>query len=172
MRRGDVGPAGAVTLALVLGVQAAALAQAAAQVVGHAGGPGTVRAAGSVGAVTLLGLGAGRVTLPLACSRGVPAARPGGLGAAVAGTVPVAGTVLLVAASTAVAAAGTTAVGAGPLPGAAAVLAACAAGGRAAGALHPPPRRHHRGRARRLRRGRRRGRPGRPRGDDLTDRPT
>lgn len=129
MRRGDVGPAGAVTLVLVVGVQAAALAQAAAQVVAHAGGPGTVRAAVALGVVVLVGLGAGRVTLPLACSRGVRAARPGGLGAAVAGSVPVPGTVLVVAASAAVAAAGTTAVGAGWLPGAAAVLAACAAAG-------------------------------------------
>uniref|UniRef100_UPI00117B9583 adenosylcobinamide-GDP ribazoletransferase n=1 Tax=Kineosporia sp. R_H_3 TaxID=1961848 RepID=UPI00117B9583 len=77
MRRGDVGPAGAVTLVLVVGVQVAALAQAAAQVVAHAGGPGTVGAAVAVGAVVLVGLGAGRVALPLACSRGVPAARPG-----------------------------------------------------------------------------------------------
>ncbi|WP_143448622.1 adenosylcobinamide-GDP ribazoletransferase, partial [Kineosporia sp. A_224] len=95
MRRGDVGPAGAVTLVLVVGVQAAALAQAAAQVVAHAGGPGTVRAAVALGVVVLVGLGAGRVTLPLACSRGVRAARPGGLGAAVAGSVPVPGTVLV-----------------------------------------------------------------------------
>ena len=75
MRRGDVGPAGAATLVLVLLVQVGALAQALAQ----------------VGAVSVvLAVTASRLALPVACVRGVPAARPDGLGATVSGSVPVA----------------------------------------------------------------------------------
>ena len=72
MRRSDVGPAGAATLALVLMAQVVALAQATAS-----WGP----------IACLIALAASRIALPLACRRGVPAARAGGLGAAVAGTV-------------------------------------------------------------------------------------
>ncbi len=74
MRSGNSGPAGTATLVCVLLVQFAALTQAAA-------GPGG-------GAVLLLAGPVGRGALTLACRRGVPAARPGGLGAMVAGTVP------------------------------------------------------------------------------------
>ncbi len=73
MRSGSVGPAGAVALVLVLGVQISALAEALA-------GTGPLAVAVAVMA--------GRSALPLACVRGVPAARPEGLGATVAGSVP------------------------------------------------------------------------------------
>lgn len=73
MRRGNTGPAGAATLVLVLLVQVAALAQA-------------LREVGSV--AVPVAVVAGRMTLPLICARGVPAARPEGLGAAMAGSVP------------------------------------------------------------------------------------
>lgn len=109
MRRGDVGPAGAVTLVLAVGLQAAAL-----DTVG--GGPVGAAAA-------LVGLGAARAVLPLACVRGVPAARPDGLGAAVTGTVPRWAAALVAVAVAAAAGAVTAALGAGPLPGAAAALA-------------------------------------------------
>lgn len=74
MRRGDVGPSGVVTLVLVLLGQVAALAAAVASGTG-------------VAAVATAVL-AGRAVLPLCCVRAVPSARPEGLGAAVAGTVP------------------------------------------------------------------------------------
>lgn len=77
MRTGPVGPAGAVALVLVAGLQAAGLAG----VVGHEHG---------WLAVGLL-VCASRVCLPLACLRGVPAARTDGLGAVHIGAVPVIG---------------------------------------------------------------------------------
>ncbi|WP_242901848.1 adenosylcobinamide-GDP ribazoletransferase [Actinomadura terrae] len=70
MKRSDIGPFGVVTLMLALLVQVAALASAP-----HAA------VAVVVGAV------AGRAALPWACRDAVPAARPGGLGSLVAGTV-------------------------------------------------------------------------------------
>jgi len=74
MRRGDTGPMGAVALVVVLGLQAAAVGAAV------------------TGWTSALGLGAlvccSRAALALLCRHGVPAARPAGLGAAVAGTVP------------------------------------------------------------------------------------
>ncbi|HEY6796968.1 MAG TPA: adenosylcobinamide-GDP ribazoletransferase [Kineosporiaceae bacterium] len=73
MRRGDTGPSGAATLVLVLLVQVTALAQALDRL-----GP----------AAALAGVVAGRAALPVVCARGIPAARPDGLGATVAGTVP------------------------------------------------------------------------------------
>ncbi|SFW71354.1 adenosylcobinamide-GDP ribazoletransferase [Amycolatopsis australiensis] len=69
MRRGDSGPTGVATLVFVLLVQAGALAAAT---------PVTAAA----------GVLAGRCTLSMACARGVPSARPDGLGATVAGSVP------------------------------------------------------------------------------------
>ena len=74
MRRGNTGPAGAATLVLVLLLQAAALAEIVARPWGVAAG------------VALLCLG--RSSLLITCAAGVPAARPGGLGAVVAGVVP------------------------------------------------------------------------------------
>lgn len=73
MRRGDVGPMGVVALIVVLGLQAQAY------------GTLSVQTAGPL-RVTLL-LCAARAAVALACLSRIPAARPGGLGAAVAGTV-------------------------------------------------------------------------------------
>jgi adenosylcobinamide-GDP ribazoletransferase len=75
MRRSDIGPLGVVTLVLTLLLQVAALSQA--QSAGHGRGPAALIAA----VVT------GRLALTWACRRGVPAARPDGLGALVAGSV-------------------------------------------------------------------------------------
>ena len=74
MRRGDVGPMGVVALVVVLGLQAAAVGA-----VVHDG-----RSALVVGGLVCCS----RAVLAVACRTGVPAARPSGLGAAVAGTVP------------------------------------------------------------------------------------
>jgi adenosylcobinamide-GDP ribazoletransferase len=85
MRQSDIGPFGVVTLVLALLIQVSALARA--DQIGR--GPLAVVAA----AVTA------RLAVMLACRSGVPAARPGGLGALVAGTVqPVLGAVLVLAA--------------------------------------------------------------------------
>ena len=67
MKKPDIGPFGVAAIALTLLIQAAAITP--------------------VGA--LLAWTTGRLAVPVACRRGVPAARPGGLGALVAGTVPV-----------------------------------------------------------------------------------
>ncbi|MFC5753990.1 adenosylcobinamide-GDP ribazoletransferase [Actinomadura rugatobispora] len=87
MKRSDIGPFGVVTLLLTLLVQAGCLATAPDAATGVV-----------IAAVT------GRLALPWACRTGVPSARPGGLGALVAGTVAtraavaVTGAVLLAAA--------------------------------------------------------------------------
>lgn len=86
MRRGDSGPTGVATLVFVLLVQVGALT--AAQ-------PVTAAAAVLIG----------RCTLSMSCARGVPSARPEGLGATVAGSVP-----RTVAAAIAVAAGGASAL--------------------------------------------------------------
>ena len=75
MRRSDIGPLGTVTLILTLLIQVAALGQA--ESAGHGRGPAALIAA----VVT------GRLALTWACRRGVPAARPDGLGALVAESV-------------------------------------------------------------------------------------
>jgi adenosylcobinamide-GDP ribazoletransferase len=120
MRRGDVGPLGAAALVLVLLLQAAALARAL---------PGVGAAAVLVATV------AGRTVLPVLCARGVPAARSGGLGAAVAGSVPRGVAAGVIAAAVALAALAGSA--GGGLPGAVrwggAVLAGCAGGALLAG---------------------------------------
>ncbi|UGY90974.1 adenosylcobinamide-GDP ribazoletransferase [Streptomyces gobiensis] len=77
MKQSDIGPFGVLTLVLVLLAQIAVVAQLYAD----------SWARGAVGfAVTHA---AARTALTLAARRGVPAARPDGLGAAVAGVVPV-----------------------------------------------------------------------------------
>ncbi|MFE6972533.1 adenosylcobinamide-GDP ribazoletransferase [Streptomyces sp. NPDC057682] len=76
MKQSDIGPFGVITLLFVLLAQVAVLQQLYAR--GWAEGA----AAAVVAAVTA------RLALTLASRRGVPAARPEGLGAAVAGTVP------------------------------------------------------------------------------------
>ncbi len=91
MKRSDIGPFGVVTLVLVLLLQVSALARATA--LGR--GPVAIVAA----AVTA------RLAIVLACRRTVPAARPGGLGALVAGSVRVLPAAALAAAVLAAAAA-------------------------------------------------------------------
>lgn len=74
MRRGDVGPMGTTALVVVLGLQAVLVGDLVSRPWGwvFAG----------------LALAAGRLALAAACSTQVPSARPEGLGAAVAGSVP------------------------------------------------------------------------------------
>ncbi|MFI1352295.1 adenosylcobinamide-GDP ribazoletransferase [Streptomyces sp. NPDC020898] len=93
MKQSDIGPFGVLTLLFVLLAQVAALAQAY----------GDSWARGALAA--LVSATAARLALTLAARTGVPAARPEGLGAAVAGTVPVR-SAMLVAALVTVAAAG------------------------------------------------------------------
>lgn len=76
MRDGGAGPFAVVTLVLVLGLDAAALATLAAT--------GGWAAASAV----LVAVVAGRVGFLWSCRRGMPAARPEGLGALVAGSQP------------------------------------------------------------------------------------
>jgi len=83
MKKSDIGPFGVAAIALTLLIQAATLTEV---------GPWAIVAAWA----------AGRLAVPLACRRGVPAARSEGLGALVASTVPVP----VVALSAAVVAAG------------------------------------------------------------------
>jgi adenosylcobinamide-GDP ribazoletransferase len=82
MRQSDIGPFGVVTMLLVLLLQVACLEQLVQAPAGQAA---------IVGALLL-----SRLVLPALCLRGVPSARPDGLGAMVAGSVGVPG--LLVAA--------------------------------------------------------------------------
>ncbi|MFF1447001.1 adenosylcobinamide-GDP ribazoletransferase [Streptomyces sp. NPDC058274] len=116
MKQSDIGPFGVVTLLFVLLAQVAALFQAY----------DVSWARGACAAV--VSAAAARLALTLAARRGVPPARPEGLGAAVAGTVPVRDA-LLVAAGVVGAAAGTGALFGtyGVVRGALAVLAGCAA---------------------------------------------
>lgn len=74
MRTGDVGPMGAGTLVVVLGLQAVAYGDLLTRPWGWL-------------LVSLL-VAAARAALVLGCLRGIPAARPEGLGHAVAGSVP------------------------------------------------------------------------------------
>jgi adenosylcobinamide-GDP ribazoletransferase len=103
MRRSDIGPLGTVTLVLTLLLQVAALSQAEAA--GHGRGPAALIAA----VVT------GRLALTWACRRGVPAARPDGLGALVAESVrpavPAAATAATLAAAAAAVAISATVTG-------------------------------------------------------------
>jgi adenosylcobinamide-GDP ribazoletransferase len=73
MRAGDVGPFGVVTVVLVLLLQVAALEGLLSR------GAGSLEVA--------VALVASRLALPVACSRGIPAARTDGLGSVVAGSV-------------------------------------------------------------------------------------
>ncbi|MEV4637371.1 adenosylcobinamide-GDP ribazoletransferase [Actinoplanes sp. NPDC049548] len=69
MKKPDIGPFGVAAIALTLLLQTAAVAEA---------GPWAIVAAWATG----------RLAVTLACRRGIPAARPDGLGALVASTVP------------------------------------------------------------------------------------
>lgn len=84
MKKPDIGPFGVAAIACTLLIQAAALTTL------------------PVAAVVVV-FAAGRAAVPIACRRGVPAARPEGLGALVAGTVPlpvvIAGAALVTAAA-------------------------------------------------------------------------
>ncbi|MEV4417246.1 adenosylcobinamide-GDP ribazoletransferase [Catellatospora sp. NPDC049609] len=75
MKSPEVGPFGVVALALVLLLQTAALAQLSTR-------PPLALLAAVAAAVA-----GGRLAITAACRRGIPAARPGGMGALVAGTV-------------------------------------------------------------------------------------
>jgi adenosylcobinamide-GDP ribazoletransferase len=74
MRRSDIGPFGVVAVALTLLLQVAGLTQA--------------DAAGRGPAAVIVAVVTGRLAITWACRQGVPAARPEGLGALVAGTLP------------------------------------------------------------------------------------
>jgi len=93
MRRSDIGPFGTVTLILALLIQVAALSHA------ETAGPRRGAAALITAVIT------SRLALTWACRQGVPAARPNGLGALVAGTVRVAIPVALTLATVTAAAA-------------------------------------------------------------------
>ncbi|MFE7933690.1 adenosylcobinamide-GDP ribazoletransferase [Streptomyces sp. NPDC057456] len=88
MKQSDIGPFGVLTLVLVLLAQVAALTQLY----------DTSWALGAVAAV--VSAAAARLALTLAARAGVPPARPEGLGAAVAGVVPVRGALLTAVAVT------------------------------------------------------------------------
>ncbi|MFF3482394.1 adenosylcobinamide-GDP ribazoletransferase [Streptomyces sp. NPDC002701] len=116
MKQSDIGPFGVITLLFVLLAQVAALAQAY----------GTSWTRGALAAV--VSAAAARLALTLAARAGVPPARPEGLGAAVAGTVPVRAALLTAAGVVVVAAGAGVPLGAhGALGSALAVLLACAA---------------------------------------------
>ncbi|WP_077797574.1 adenosylcobinamide-GDP ribazoletransferase [Streptomyces sp. JHA26] len=93
MKQSDIGPFGVITLVLVLLAQVAALTQAY----------DASWARGALAAV--VSATAARLALTLAARAGVPAARPEGLGAAVAGVVPAGGALGAAVAVTAVGAA-------------------------------------------------------------------
>ena len=90
MKQSDIGPFGVITLLFVLLAQVAGLFELYGQGWAH-GAAGTV-----VAAV------AARLALTLASRQGVPPARPEGLGAVVAGTVPLRGAVIVTVLSLAV----------------------------------------------------------------------
>jgi adenosylcobinamide-GDP ribazoletransferase len=94
MKGGTAGPAGAVALMVVIGLQTAALAALVAT-------PGGAILAG-------LSVIVSRAALVVCCIRGIPSARPEGLGGSYAGTVPWSGATLvwLLAAATLAAASG------------------------------------------------------------------
>ncbi|MEU9110438.1 adenosylcobinamide-GDP ribazoletransferase [Streptomyces sp. NPDC048483] len=99
MKQSDIGPFGVITLLFTLLAQVAALYE----LYGEGWAHGAVAAA--VAGVTA------RCALTLASRTGVPAARPEGLGAAVAGTVPVRSALLCAALVTALCAAAAGALG-------------------------------------------------------------
>ncbi|MBN6037971.1 adenosylcobinamide-GDP ribazoletransferase [Amycolatopsis sp. 195334CR] len=115
MRKGDSGPSGVATLLLTLIVQCGALA-------------GAIDAGHGIVAI-VVAVVAGRGLLAVACARGVPSARPEGLGATVAGSVPVLGAVVSVTACAGLAAWGGTFAGLPWWQGLLAVAAAVCAGG-------------------------------------------
>jgi adenosylcobinamide-GDP ribazoletransferase len=116
MKQSDIGPFGVITLLFVLLAQVAALTRL------YDGSWARGAAAAVVSAV------AARLALTLAARTGVPAARPEGLGAAVAGVVPVPGALAVTVSFTIVSAAWGGVLGVhGSVRAALAVLAALAA---------------------------------------------
>lgn len=73
-RRSDIGPFGVIAIVLALAMQIVGLSIALY--------------AGAGFEALVLAIVSGRVAIVLACMRGIPAARPDGLGAAVAGSIP------------------------------------------------------------------------------------
>ena len=112
MKQSDIGPFGVIALVFVLFAQVAALAEAY----------GTSWGRGALAAVVSATVARGALTW--AARVGVPPARPEGLGAVVAGTVPLRGA-LLVVGGVAALAAGAGLWAYGPVHGVVAVLAAC-----------------------------------------------
>ncbi|MEV4347300.1 adenosylcobinamide-GDP ribazoletransferase [Actinoplanes sp. NPDC049596] len=104
MKKSDIGPFGVAAIALTLLIQVASVD-------------------GLSPVSVILAWAAGRLAIPLACRRGVPAARPEGLGALVAGTVP-----LPVVAAGAAAVAGVAAIPGPHWPGPLAVVLSLSAG--------------------------------------------
>ncbi|MFD9072229.1 adenosylcobinamide-GDP ribazoletransferase [Streptomyces lasiicapitis] len=118
MKQSDIGPFGVITLVLVLFAQVAALSELYDESWAH----------GATAA--LIAATTARLALTLAARTGVPPARPEGLGAAVAGTVPTRGAVaVLVAVTVAAAAAGLPGGAPRVVHHTAAVLLGCAAAG-------------------------------------------
>ncbi|MFI7497332.1 adenosylcobinamide-GDP ribazoletransferase [Streptomyces sp. NPDC049687] len=116
MKQSDIGPFGVLTLVFALLAQVAALAQLY----------GASWARGAAAAV--ISAVAARLALTLAARAGVPAARPEGLGAAVAGVVPVPGALAVAVSFTIASAAGGGLFGAyGSVRTAAAIVLALAA---------------------------------------------
>lgn len=76
MKKSDIGPFGVVAIVLALLIQAASVADLA------------TRPAIALLASVAVAVATGRLAVTWACRRGIPAARPDGLGALVAGTVP------------------------------------------------------------------------------------
>lgn len=108
MKRGDVGPMGVSAVVLTLLVQAGA----AAAILHHHGGWLVVAVAVAVS----------RASCALTCARGIPSARPDGMGATVAGTVPLPGLAVVLVASAMALGAAMPAVHAGSGVAAVAVL--------------------------------------------------
>ncbi len=77
-RKSDIGPFGVLAIAFTLALQVFALSAAATTSLG----------AGRGYLMLIIAVVTGRLALLWACTKGVPAARPDGLGAVVAGTVP------------------------------------------------------------------------------------
>ncbi|MBU2670687.1 adenosylcobinamide-GDP ribazoletransferase [Actinoplanes bogorensis] len=78
MKKSDIGPFGVAAIALTLLIQTAAMSALYERAI----------LSESTLAAVVVAYAAGRTAITLACCRGVPAARPEGLGALVAGTVP------------------------------------------------------------------------------------
>jgi adenosylcobinamide-GDP ribazoletransferase len=91
MSKSDIGPFGVVTLVLVLLIQVASLASVLTSSDGTGGSTGLAMCA------LVTALVSSRTTLTVNCRRGVRAARPGGLGATVAESVPPIGAMFITA---------------------------------------------------------------------------